>query len=166
MPWSWGATDQEIAADYPCSGRLSGPVIALHRAIDVAASAEVTFRWLCQLKHGTYSYRLLGGGPRVLTPGADELALGQQLMIFQLVDFLPGEHLTGEIQPELVSRYGALTCTYAVRPTGDSSCRIVVRIEIAVPTPARRLSALALAWGDLVMMRKQLRVLRQLAESS
>ncbi|WP_433018826.1 hypothetical protein [Kribbella sp. CA-294648] len=166
LPWCWGATETEVLADYPCTGRLSGPVIAVHRAVDVAAPAEVTFRWLCQLKHGTYSYRLLGGSPKVLTAGADDLAVGQEMMIFRLVDFASGEHLTGETSPELLGRYGPITCSYTVRPARDASSRIVVRTEISVQSRARRLKAIMLAWADLAMMSKQLRVLKRLAESS
>lgn len=161
LPWCWQVTDQEVLADYPCTGRLDGPVIAVHRAIDVAAPAGVTFRWLCELKHGTYSYRLLGGGgPSSLTPGADVLAAGQSMLIFTLVDFGYGEQLTGVTRPELLNRYGPIACTYSVRPTGPAASRIVVRTEIA-----RRPGVSLLAWGDLVMMRKQLRTIKQLASS-
>lgn len=43
--------------------------------------------------------------------------------------------------------------------------RIVVRTEIGTTGPTRRLMATALAWGDLLMMHKQLRTLKQLAEA-
>jgi hypothetical protein len=167
LPWVWGATEAEIEADYPCTGLVGGRAVAAHRAIDVAADAATTFRWVCQLKEGSYSYRLLGGGgPERLTPGADELAVGQSLMVFGLTSFAGGVHLTGTVRPDLRGRYGELACTYQVVPKGPAAARIVVRIEIATPNPARRLAAYALAWGDLLMMRKQLGTLKRMAETT
>jgi hypothetical protein len=53
--------------------------------------------------------------------------------------------------------------TYAVEPHGPGS-RIVCRLCVAQDGPARWARSRLLAWGDLVMMRKQLRTLKRLAE--
>ena len=53
--------------------------------------------------------------------------------------------------------------TYAAEPSGSGS-RIVVRIAAAADGRLARLRARALAWGDLVMMRRQLLNLKALAE--
>jgi hypothetical protein len=167
LPWVWGATAAEVEADYPCTGLIEGPAVASHRAIDVTADPATTFRWLCQLKQWSYSYSLLGGGgPRRLSPGLDELAVGQQLLVFRLTSYADGVHLTGTIQPELRGRYGEIACTYQVMRKDPGTSRIVVRTEIGTTGPARRLMATALAWADLLMMRKQLRTLKQLAEAT
>ncbi len=59
--------------------------------------------------------------------------------------------------------FGAVAMTYAAEP-GPLGSRIVCRIAARTGRLAQA-RAYALAWGDLVMMRKQLRVLRALAEA-
>jgi hypothetical protein len=150
----------------PCDRHVESPTAVLHRAIDVDAPAPVVFRWLCQLRVAPYSYDWIDNfgrtSPRALTPGLERLELGQRFMgIFELVEFEDGRHLT------LVLRrgqwaFGELAVTYAIFPRGDRASRLLVRLVVR----GRRLVGWALAWGDLVMMRKQLLTLRQLAESS
>ena len=50
LPEHWQATADELAADYPCDRLAKTGVRALTRAVDIAAPAPVTFRWLCQLR--------------------------------------------------------------------------------------------------------------------
>src|SRR5215207_3591766 len=133
--------------------------MVLHRAVDVAAPAAVTFRWLCQLRVAPYSYDLLDNrgrrSPRTLTPGLDELAVGQRVCrIFRLESFTPGSLLTLRLT-------GTVALTYAAVPAGADASRLVARVRMSGLDPVRRR---ALAWGDLVMMRKQLRTLGALAE--
>ena len=62
------------------------------------APAEVVYRWLCQLRVAPYSYDWIDNrgrrSPRELTPGLEQLAEGQTVMIFRLVSFAWGRHLT------------------------------------------------------------------------
>jgi hypothetical protein len=53
--------------------------------------------------------------------------------------------------------------TYAAEPDGEGS-RIVGRLAVATAGPVSRLRGHLLAWGDLVMMRRQLLNLKALAE--
>jgi hypothetical protein len=164
----WGATREEAEAEYPCDRLMAGPVLRLHRAVDIAASQAVVYQWVCQLKVAPYSYDLLDNfgrrSPRALTPGADDLAVGQRWMVFSITDFEPGTHATGKVLPGPGRIFGQMAATYAIRPKSDSACRLVVRLSVEAATGLRRLGPEALAWGDLVMMRKQLRTLRRLAE--
>jgi hypothetical protein len=163
---SWGATAAERAAPLPCDELVAGDVMVLNRALDVAAPAAVTFRWLCQLRVAPYSYDLLDNGgrrsPRTLTPGLDRLALGQPMCrIFTLDSFEPGSSLTLRLTSARARRaFGDVAITYAVVPTGPATSRIVARVRAAGLDPVRRR---ALAWGDLIMMRKQLRTFAALA---
>ena len=172
LPMRWGVTEDEIARAYPCDGELAGHGAQIFRAVTVHAEPSVVFRWLCQLSVAPYSYDLVDNlgrrSPQTLTPGADQLALGQPMMaIFRLVGFTAGADLTVRMRSGCGrSMFGDLAVTYAVRPGPVGSSRLVAKIVLE---PARsrlgRARVVALAWGDLVMMRKQLRTLRDLAQT-
>jgi hypothetical protein len=164
---SWGDTATERALPLPCDELVPGDVMVLNRAVDVAAPAAVTFRWLCQLRVAPYSYDLLDNGgrrsPRTLTPGLERLAVGQRMCrIFTLESFEPGSQLTLRLTSAPARRaFGDAAITYAVTSTGPATSRLLARVRAAGLDPVRRH---ALAWGDLVMMRKQLRTFAALAE--
>jgi hypothetical protein len=168
IPWDWHTTAQERAARFACDGYLDSPVRRLTRAVTIAALPPTVFGWLCQLKVAPYSYDWLDNwgrrSPRRLTPGAERLAQGQRFLVFELVDFQQGQSLTGVVQPRLERIYGPLAGTYAVQPRHDGTCRLVVRLDVGAATPVQRVRRALLAWGDLIMMGKQLRTLKQLAE--
>ncbi len=154
----WGATAGDRALPLACDELLPDAGLVAHRAIAIDATPGTVFRWLCQLRAAPYSYDLLDNrgrrSPRELTPGLEELAVGQRFMsIFTLRSFSRDDHIT------LRSRRVAVS--YAVRADGSGS-RLVVRIRAALPLG--RLLAAPLALGDLVMMRKQLLTLKALAE--
>lgn len=168
--FQWGSTEAERNLAYPCDGLLENPEAVYFRAVSVQAPAEVLFRWLCQLKVAPYSYDWLDNGfrrsPRSLTPGAENLAVGDAVMtIFRLVDFEPGKHLTIVMQhPGAIRIFGHLVITYMVRPQADG-CRLIVKALIRYPqTGVWRLMRWFLPWGDLIMMRKQFLTFRALAE--
>jgi hypothetical protein len=171
LPWSWGATDAERAASWPCDGVLSEPDEALVRAVEVAAPAPVLFRWLCQLRVGPYSYDWIDNGfrrsPRRLTPGLEALAPGQRFCrIFELISFVPGGSVTLRItDPGARRLFGEVAITYAAEPAAAGRSRLLAKLLVRYPRRgAARAMRWVLPWGDLVMMRKQLLTLRQLAE--
>jgi hypothetical protein len=163
----WGSTAEERAADWPCDRLLPDANLVLYRSVDVAAPVEVAFRWLCQLRVAPYSYDWLDNlgrrSPRTLTPGLDELEVGQRVMIFDLVEFNPGEEITLRARGDF---FGRLFVTYRVYATSDTASRLAVKLVVR-----HRRDALGLLWrwvlpaGDLVMMRKQLLTLAHLAEA-
>jgi hypothetical protein len=168
----WGSTAEERAASYPCEEFVPGATLAVFRAIDIAAPVAVVYRWLCQLRVAPYSYDLLDNlgrrSPRELTPGADELEVGQRIMtIFYLASFEPDRHLT--IVCDGIGRklLGRVSSTYAVTPAGDGS-RLVLKLVCISPggrllrTPYRWV----MPWFDLFMMRKQFLNLKRLAEKT
>ncbi|MGI9157553.1 MAG: hypothetical protein ACR2FG_13125 [Marmoricola sp.] len=168
LPYVWGATADEHAREYPADTQLSGPVRRLTRAVTVRAPAALTYRWLCQVSVAPYSYDWVDNfgrrSPQQVTPGADELYVGQSMMVFRLVDVTPGRQFTGRGLTAAERLFGPLAGTYAVEPVDTHSSRLVCRLVIADPTGLGRVRATALAWGDALMMRKQLLNLGRLAE--
>jgi len=167
---TWGSTEAERVEAYPCDRHVEPPSDDLFRAIDVSAPVPTVFRWLCQLRAAPYSYDLLDNfgrrSPRELTPGLEELAVGQRFMtIFELVEFERDEHVTLRLRRS-EGVFGALAVSYVVRDAGPGRTRLLVKIASRRrPGLIPWLRRAALPWGDLVMMRKQLRTLRDLAES-
>jgi hypothetical protein len=162
LPEVWGVTEAELAARYACDEVLDGPAEHWFRAVATVAEPDVQYRWLCQLAVAPYSYDLVDNfgrrSPRTLTAGVDELTVGQPMMrIFTLVDFVPGRELTVHLT-DRVGRllFGEVAVTYRAAPG-----RLVAKLAVGVRRDVvrRRL----LAWGDLVMMRRQLTTLAGLA---
>lgn len=169
LPERWNATVAEAEASYPCDRLVDGPYRAIIRAIDVDAPPQLLYRWVCQLRAAPYSYDLLDNlgrrSPRTLTPGLDELALGQTFQVAEIVDFAYGEHVTGLATPAARRIFGLEALTYATVDRGDHRSRLVVRMNLVEPRSAwEHARHRLLAWGDLGMMRKQLLTLRDLAE--
>ena len=163
LPENWGATAAEMAERYPCDELVEGPTAFWFRAVDVDAEPAVVFRWLCQLRVAPYSYDLIDNlgrrSPRTLTPGLTDLSLGQPVMtIFTLAGFVRDLELTLRLTDRWARlAFGDLAVTYRVTPG-----RLVAKLTVS----ARRRSYVRrhlLAWGDLVMMRRQLRTLAELA---
>jgi hypothetical protein len=167
ITYQWGSTTAERAGEFACDTLLEEPDDTLFRAIDVAAPAASLFRWLCQLRAAPYSYdRLDNGGrqsPRTLTPGLEELAVGQRVMrIFRLVHYEPGRSITILCRGRLM---GAVACTYEVRPVAEQRCRLVVKMLLEYRGAPAPLMRLVMPPGDLVMIRRQMLNLKELAEA-
>jgi hypothetical protein len=171
-PTAWGATQAEWDRHYPSDDHLRPRWLRMLRAVPCDAAPEKVWPWLCQLQVAPYSYDLLDNrgrrSPRTLTPGLTDLTIGQDFMtIFRLEEFVAGSRLTLSIQPGRPTRlFGAGWVTYAVDPDGTGS-----RLVAALAFPARHgplgaASNALLPWGDLVMMRKQLRTLARLAAAA
>jgi hypothetical protein len=142
--------------------------LLLTRAISVAAPVDLTWRWLCQIAVAPYSYDWIDNGgrrsPQELTAGADLLEVGQTMaVVFRLVSFEDGHLWTALTGARGRRLFGPVAMTYAAEPTATGS-RIVCRLAVGARGPVGRLRAQVLAWGDVVMMRRQLLNLKALAE--
>ncbi len=168
LPWVWGATASEVERSYPADALVGGRTMVMTRAVDVRAPAATAYRWLCQLRHAPYSYDWVDNrgrrSPRTLTPGP-ELAVGDRVVtVYEVTDVDPGRSWSGVTTPSASRLFGTLGVTYAAEPAGVDTCRLVCRMVLRGDTRVRRAFAAALAWGDLVMLRKQLRNLAACAE--
>ena len=165
----WGTTAAERAAGYPCDRVLPDAVTSVHRAIDVDAPPAIVFRWLCQLRAAPYSYDVLDNfarrSPRSLTPGLEALEIGQTfMMIYELADYEPGRQIT-VASKRLSWMIGRQVITYQVTPRADGGSRLLAKRRITPPRGVfGPMIKLNLPVIDLVMTRKQLRTLKQLAE--
>lgn len=168
--WNWNATERDWWAFYPCDRHIHSPYREMMRAIDIEAPLDVVYRWICQLKVAPYSYDWLDNfgrrSPRRPTPGADELAVGQNFMVGPIVEFEKDHHITAAVDPRFARLYGYFSMTYLVRPTGPASCHLVVKGDLECSRWWERVRVFLLVWGDLVMMRKQLLTLKALAEQT
>ncbi|MGV0807268.1 hypothetical protein [Mycolicibacterium setense] len=157
MILNWGAAASECAAKLPCDALASDAAISADRAISIDAPPATVFAWLCQLRVAPYSYDLLDNigrrSPRTRDPELTRLEIGQRFMeMFTLRSFVEDEHVT--------LQSGRVAVTYVVRAQTGESTRLHVRVRFTGP----RIIGWALALGDVVMMRKQLLTLRELAE--
>lgn len=183
IAYTWGSTVEERLMSFPCDRYMNSSDEAYFRAIDVKAPTQILFRWLCQLKLGSYSYdwidqaerKIFQGAesiskhpsPRQLLPDIENLAPGQRVMgIFKLVEFEQNRHLTIVIDDEqAISIFGNIAASYVVFPITSNTCRLILKGLIRYPKnsflPWMRYF---LPWGDLFMMRQQFLRLKSLAE--
>ncbi|HKO44792.1 MAG TPA: hypothetical protein VJU84_16055 [Pyrinomonadaceae bacterium] len=169
---TWGTTSEERRYQFPCDRLIPHPDDSLFRGVTINAPADVVFRWLCQLRVAPYSYDLIDNGgrqsPQQLTPGLDDLAIGQDVMtIFALADFERDRQFTIRTKPNTrTSRtFGDFACSYLIIPTSGDECRLLVKLVVKHPTSLMgKLLQPLLPWGDLIMMRRQLLNFKKLAE--
>lgn len=168
----WGVEPAELGQAHPADRHVPAGGEHLVRAVAVDADPDVVHRWLCQLSVAPYSYDLVDNlgrrSPRSLTPGADRLEVGQHVLIGPVVEVLPGRGFVTVAGPLGRRLLGPISLGYEVVPggAGDGRPRLLACLALG---PRRRgslgLWRTLLAAGDLVMMRKQLLTLRDLAEA-
>jgi hypothetical protein len=163
---TWGSTEDERDRRYPCDALIAEPERVLFRAVDVGAPAEHVFRWLCQLRVAPYSYDWIDNlgrrSPQELTPGLDQLEVGQRFMIFRLATFEPSRSITLDSTTWM---FGRVAITYEAVPVDERRCRLVAKVLVVAPRgPYGLVVRHLIPAGDLVMMRRQLLTLKRLAE--
>lgn len=140
------------------------------RAVHVDAPPTVVYDWMTQLRRAPYSYDWLDNfghrSPRRLDTRAGEIAAGDEVMtIFTTVSVVPGRSFTVRLtDPRWTAVCGRIDVTYEALPHARGTLLSAELIVSPAPGPLPRLRRAALAWGDLLMMRKQLGTLAALAE--
>lgn len=168
LPWEWGPRVQP-ARPLP-HGVPSGATLAT-RSVTTSAPRESLYLWLCQLRRAPFSYDLLDNfgrrSPRTADPAMTEVEPGDSFMdIFTLIDLEPGRSLTLHLKPSRPVRvFGPIVVQYRIDPLSSGQNQLSGLLWL--PPVGRllpRLRRRALAWGDLIMMRKQLLTLTRLAQ--
>ena len=100
----WGTTPEEERLAFPGDRFREHWDAMYNRGVTIQAPPGNIFRWLCQLRVAPYSYDWIDNlgrrSPRALTPGAEDLAVGQLFLVgFELVDFQYNRHLTLRVRP-------------------------------------------------------------------
>ncbi|HEY6429577.1 MAG TPA: hypothetical protein VIX84_20305 [Acidimicrobiales bacterium] len=164
---AWGSSAEERVASYPCDALIDEPDGVVFRAVEIAAPAELVFRWLCQLRVAPYSYDLIDNlgrrSPRHIIDGLDQLNVGQRFMVmFRLAAFETDRSITLDSR---TAAFGRVAGTYLVVPIGTARSRLVVKLAYVAPGgPYAWWLKQVLPAADLFMMRKQLLTLKRLVE--
>ena len=157
----WGVTESEIVRSYPCDDFVASPTMQAWRGVRVAAPAPAVWPWVAQIRLAPYSYDWIDNrgrrsprhlaalpeprvGDRFTTAGGRELG--------RIVSVDPGKQLTGTIMGAYMS--------YVLVPQEHDLTRLLLKVVMRTT----RRAALGLCIGDLIMARRQLLNLKQLAE--
>jgi hypothetical protein len=158
----WGVSDSEVLRSYPCDKFVASPVVQAWRGVRVAAPAEAVWPWVAQVRLAPYSYDWIDNrghrSPRALA-GLPEPRVGERFTtaggraLGRIVSVEAGKQLTGTITGAFMS--------YVLVPQDHDSTRLLLKVVMRTT----RWAALGLTVGDLIMARRQLLNLKQLAES-
>ncbi len=137
---TWGTEPRERRLAFPCDDLISQPDAVCYRGVTIKAPPEIVFRWLCQMRAAPYSYDWIDNfgrqSPRELSPGLDNLAIGQDVMrIFNLAGFEHARHLTIRMKPRssAAKTFGDIVVSYFIVPAGGNSCRVLVKLMARYP---------------------------------
>jgi hypothetical protein len=157
----WGVTDNEILRSYPCDDFVVAPALQAWRGVRVEAPAEAVWPWVAQVRLAPYSYDWIDNrgrrSPRELV-GLPEPQVGERFTaaggrkLGRIVSVDPGKQLTGTIMGAFMS--------YVLVPQEHDATRLLLKVTMKTT----RWAVLGLSVGDLIMARRQLLNLKQLAE--
>ena len=162
-----GATPAEAEAAYPTDALAEAPHRARpghrcrrpgRRDLPVAVSTEGC----------TYSYDWVDNlgrrSPRELTPALISWSPASPSWS-AITSFATDHHITGRATPAAERLFGVISLTYLGPEPRAVQDRLIIRLDVHRPTRLwEKARYRFLAWGDLIMMRKQLRTLKGLAE--
>lgn len=156
----WGVTDAEMSQRYPCDDVVPDPAWQAWRGVTIHASPDRVWPWIAQIRLAPYSYDLIDNlgrrSPRELKGLADP-TIGEAFSatagrpVGTVVAVEPGVQLTATVM--------GVHMSYVLAGDGRTT-RLLLKL---VARNGRALGPL-LAVGDLVMARRQLLNLKELAE--
>ncbi|MGZ4448407.1 MAG: hypothetical protein ACXVW4_01325 [Nocardioides sp.] len=160
---TWGATEAETRAGYPCDAYVADPSLAVWRSVTVDAPIADVWPWLVQTRLAPYSYDWLDNRGRRSPqerhdlpdphPGDPFMASGGR-PVGVVLEVGPQVHLTGRIM--------GVTISYCLHPVDLTTTRLTMKATGRL----RRGLNTVVSVGDLLMARRQLLNLKRLAEST
>ena len=157
----WGVTDEEVQRGYGCDAFVPDPTLEAWRGVTVQAGPEAVWARLRQVRLAPYSYDLVDNlgrrSPRELREVPEPVPGDPFTRAFGLDQ---GRVLAVDPGRELTARIMGAHMSYVVVPQ-DGTTRLLLKISARTS----RLVAPVLSVGDLVMARKQLLTLKELAEA-
>ncbi|WDZ83843.1 polyketide cyclase [Micromonospora cathayae] len=148
---------------YPCDDFVAAPTLRAWRGVRVDAPTAAVWPWVAQVRLAPYSYDWIDNlgrrSPRRLA-GLPEPTVGEPFTAVggrpqgRILSVDPGQQLTGGIMGAVMS--------YVLVPVADDTTRLLLKVVMR----ANRAVAFGACVGDLVMARRQLLNLKQLAEHS
>ncbi|MEG9226803.1 hypothetical protein [Aeromicrobium sp. Sec7.5] len=157
----WGVTDAETRLVYGCDAVVAAPTLQAWRGVSVAATPQVVWSWVKQIRLAPYSYDWVDNlgrrSPRVRSElpeprVGDPFTASAGRSIGRVLAVEPGRELTAEILGTAMS--------YRIEPVGDGTTRLLLKLAGRPPRGTTTL----LCVGDLPMARRQLLNLKDLAE--
>lgn len=156
----WGVTQAETSLRYPCDDLVPDPAWQAWRGVTIDASPDRVWPWIAQIRLAPYSYdwidnrgrrspRELQGLPEPKPGEPFSATAGRPLGTIVAVE--PGVHLTAKIM--------GVHMSYVLVGTGPGT-----RLLLKLAARDGRAIGPLLVVGDLVMARKQLLTLKELAE--
>ena len=157
----WGVSRSETSRAYPCDDFVASPTLQAWRGVSVEAPADVVWPWVAQVGIAPYSYDWIDNlghrSPSELA-GLPEPQVGDRFTtaagrsVGRIVSVDQGRQLTGNI--------GDVFMSYVLVPREPDGTRLLLKVVARTA----RWAAPGLSVGDLIMARRQLLNLKQLAE--
>jgi hypothetical protein len=159
----WGVSTSETLRPYPCDDFVESPTLQAWRGVSVEASAEAVWPWVTQVRLAPYSYDWIDNlgrrSPRELA-GLPEPQVGQRFTTAggrQL-----GRIVAVEREHQLTATILGAFMSYVLVPQGPTTTRLLLKVVMRT----NRWAAAGVSVGDLIMARRQLLNLKQLAETA
>jgi hypothetical protein len=158
---TWGMRDGETSLHYPCDEFVSSPTLQAWRGVTVHAAPDRVWPWLTQVRIAPYSYDWIDNlgrrSPRRLL-GLPEPRVGEPFTTAGRREL--GRIMAVEHERQLTATIMGAFMSYLLVPTEQGTTRLLLKVVASTS----RWIAPALSVGDLVMARRQLLNLKELAE--
>jgi hypothetical protein len=157
----WGVSKSETLRSYPCDDFVAAPTLQVWRGVRIEAPATAVWPWVAQVRIAPYSYDWIDNrgrrSPRKLADlpeprVGDRFTTARGRAVGRIVSVDPGRQLTGTIMGAFMS--------YVLVPQEPDATRLLLKVVASTAGWAAR----GLSVGDLIMARRQLLNLKQLAE--
>lgn len=157
----WGVADIETTLHYDCDDFVSSPALEAYRGVTVHKVPEAVWPWVTQVRVAPYSYDWIDNlgrqSPRRLL-GLPEPQVGDAFMSAGQREL--GRIVAVDSQRQLTGTILGAFMSYRLVPEGRQSTRLLLKVVMAT----NRWIAPALSVGDLIMARRQLLNIKELAE--